>query len=143
MAEGFKFFYKLRVRYQEVDRQGIVFNAHYLSYLDVAWTEYLRHLGLDYAKLSAANEFDTLVLKTTLEYQKPAYFDEILRVYVRIAELGRKSFRAEFLIYKDEQEILVLKGETIYVTYFPASGTTGPLPEQIRNIFRAFEGIGN
>jgi len=141
MAEGFKFFYKLRVRYYEVDSQKIVFNAHYLSYMDVAWTEYLRNLGLDYAELSKTNVFDTLVLKTTLEYKNPAYFDEILKVFVRIVEMKNKSFRVEFLVYKDESETLVLRGETIYVTYFPHTDSTGPIPDNIRKVFSQFEGI--
>ncbi|MDK2823955.1 MAG: acyl-CoA thioester hydrolase [Clostridia bacterium] len=143
MPEGFNFFYKLRVRYHEVDSQRIVFNANYLFYLDIAWTEYLRHLGLDYAKLSEANEFDTVVVKTVLEYKKPAYFDEILQIFVRIVEMGNSSFRVEFLIYKDESEILVLKGETIYVTYFPRTASTGPIPGRIRKIFSEFEGLNN
>jgi acyl-CoA thioester hydrolase len=109
--------------------------------LDVAWTEYLRNLGLDYAKLSEANEFDTVVVKTVLEYKNPAYFDEILQIFVRVAELKTSSFRVEFVIYKDQTNILVLKGETVYVTYYPHFSSTGPIPENIRKILSEFEGI--
>ena len=44
----FNFYYSFRVRYSEVDAQGIVFNAHYLTYFDTAMTEYLRHIKYDY-----------------------------------------------------------------------------------------------
>lgn len=38
----YNFHYPLRVRWAEVDRQGIVFNGHYLTYFDVGITEYWR-----------------------------------------------------------------------------------------------------
>ena len=44
----FSFIYSLRVRYSEVDPQGIVFNAHYLTYFDCAITEYYRKIGYNY-----------------------------------------------------------------------------------------------
>ena len=45
--EQFWFFYPLRVRYSEVDCQGVVFNANYLMYFDTTITEYFRALGYD------------------------------------------------------------------------------------------------
>jgi acyl-CoA thioester hydrolase len=42
----FAFFHPLRVRWAEVDMQAIVFNGHYLTYFDVAFTEYWRATGL-------------------------------------------------------------------------------------------------
>ncbi|HET9531211.1 MAG TPA: hotdog domain-containing protein, partial [Blastocatellia bacterium] len=44
----FRFHHKLRVRFAETDLQGIVFNGNYLTYYDVAWTEYFRAIGLRY-----------------------------------------------------------------------------------------------
>jgi acyl-CoA thioester hydrolase len=40
--DAFRFFHPLRVRWAEVDPQSIVFNGHYLTYADVAITEYFR-----------------------------------------------------------------------------------------------------
>ena len=45
----YKFIYTFRVRYAEVDAQGIVFNAHYLTYFDCLITEYYRKLKYNYA----------------------------------------------------------------------------------------------
>ena len=42
--DDFRFFHPLRVRWAEVDPQGIVFNGNYLTYADVAITEYFRAL---------------------------------------------------------------------------------------------------
>src|SRR5438445_12442479 len=45
--EQFWFFHPFRVRYSEIDGQGIVFNVHYLTYFDTTITEYFRALGYD------------------------------------------------------------------------------------------------
>lgn len=141
MLEKFKFCHKIRVRYNEVDAQGIVFNSHYLIYLDVAWLEYLRHLGLEYKKLVQANEFDIILAKTTLEFKAPASYDDVLEIYVRVRELGNKSFTTEFSVVNEQSGRLVLKGEIVYVSYLPQERVTGPIPEKIREIFTQFEGL--
>lgn len=140
MRDKFKFSHKIKVRYNEVDAQNIVFNAHYLIYLDVAWLEYLRYHELEYKKLIETNEFDIVLAKTTLEYKSPAYYDDTLEVFVRVSELRNSSFTVDFLIY-NENGILVLKAEIIYVTYFPQDRVTGPIPARIREIFATYEGI--
>jgi hypothetical protein len=44
----FRCFHRLRVRWAEVDMQKIVFNAHYLMYIDTAMSDYWRALALPY-----------------------------------------------------------------------------------------------
>ena len=70
--EQFWFFYPLRVRYSEVDCQGVVFNANYLMYFDTTITEYFRALGYDqYADAKQTGE-DFHVVKSLIEYKAPA-----------------------------------------------------------------------
>ena len=42
----YRFFHPIQVRYIETDQQGHVFFGHYLTYFDVALTEYLK--AIDY-----------------------------------------------------------------------------------------------
>ncbi|SHF54625.1 acyl-CoA thioester hydrolase [Desulfofundulus australicus DSM 11792] len=139
MRSDFRFFHRLRVRYSEIDGQGIVFNAHYLTYLDVAITEYFRHLGLDYNQLAREGKMDMVLVKTTLEFKTPAFFDEVLEIGVRITHIGNKSFTVDFEIYKENSELLVLKAETVYVNYNTATRSTQPVPGFFRSIVENFE----
>ena len=66
--ELFKFFYEFRVRYAEVDAQGIVFNAHYLTYFDCAVTEYYRIIKYNYKEDVKRNRKDFHVIKTIIDY---------------------------------------------------------------------------
>ena len=81
----------LRVRWAETDMQGIVFNGHYLTYFDVAITEYWRAIGMPYPAAFAGTGVDLFAVKSTVEYLAPARYDDMIEVGCRAARLGRSS----------------------------------------------------
>ncbi len=94
MARGdFTFCHPLRVRWAEVDRQGIVFNGNYLHYFDVGITEYWRAIGCPYPDGLVGQGSDLFVKKATVEYHAPAGYDDVLDVCVRVARIGRSSLQ--------------------------------------------------
>ena len=76
--DAFRLREQLRVRWAETDLQGIVFNGHYLTYFDVAITEYWRAIGLPYPAAFAGIGVDVFAVKSTVEYLAPARFDEVI-----------------------------------------------------------------
>jgi acyl-CoA thioester hydrolase len=141
VREDFRFFNTLRVRYSEIDGQGIVFNAHYMTYLDVSIMEYLRHLGFDYVALAREGKMDMALVRTTLEFKAPAYYDELLDVGVRVAGIGNSSYTVSFEIYRAGSEDLVLKAETVYVNYNVKKRRPEPVPDFFREVVEQFEGL--
>jgi len=109
----FSFFHTLRVRWAEVDMQAIVFNGHYLTYFDVAFTEYWRATGLPDVLQQAAAGQEMFARKATIEYHAPARFDDLLDIGVRCAALGRSSMRYLLEIYRGDE--LLISGELVYV----------------------------
>ncbi|NQD96520.1 acyl-CoA thioesterase, partial [Pseudomonas sp. CrR25] len=103
--ETFTFFHPLRVRWAEVDPQGIVFNGHYLTYADVAITEYFRALGIAYPADLSRDGSDFFAIKTVLEYLAPARFDELLEIGVRVGRLGRSSLTFQLGIWRESQAL--------------------------------------
>ena len=89
--KDYKFIYTFRVRYAEVDAQGIVFNAHYLTYFDCLITEYYRKLKYNYALEVKKHQKDFHVIKTTLEYKKPLLFDQLIDAGIRTSKIGKSS----------------------------------------------------
>jgi acyl-CoA thioester hydrolase len=84
----FSFNHQIRVRFGEVDYQGIVFNAHYLAYFDVALTEYMRAAGITYAPDTIdRDENDFNVVKSVLELKQPARADDLLDICVKIGRI--------------------------------------------------------
>lgn len=135
--DAFSFFHPLRVRWAEVDPQSIVFNGHYLTYADVAITEYFRTLDIRYPGDLSRDGGDFFAIKTVLEYLAPARFDDQLQIGIRVARLGRSSLSFALGIWRDEQALTT--GEVIYVHADSATRRSSPLPTWLRDKIVAFE----
>lgn len=133
----FRLQHRLRVRWAEVDLQGIVFNAHYLAWLDVALTEYWRALGLPYVEAMALLGGDLYVKKADLTYHASARLDDWVDLRLRCAAIGRSSLRLEGRI--ECQGRLLVSGELLYVFADPATQTSRAVPEALRTTIEAFE----
>ncbi|PRX18828.1 acyl-CoA thioester hydrolase [Paraburkholderia sp. BL18I3N2] len=121
----------LRVRYHETDQQGIVYHARYLEYLDVAMTEYFRHLGWDYKPLLAEG-CDPSIVSIMLEFESPASFEEEIKIAVHPVKVGSSSFTLGFDITRASGDEKLLGAETVYVNFDPATRRSRPLPPTVR-----------
>jgi acyl-CoA thioester hydrolase len=139
MKSDFRFHHNLRVRFAETDMQGIVFNGNYLTYLDVAWTEYFREMGFDYKTLVSETGVDTVLAKTTIEFKAPSRFDEILEIYVRVSQIGNSSLTFDFEIWVEGEERLVSRASSLYVCIDPETLRPVPVPDRLRSMIGAFE----
>ena len=135
--QDFRFFHRLRVRWVEVDMQKIVFNGHYLMYLDTAMADYWRALALPYEQAMHALGGDLYVRKATLEYHASARYDDTLDVALRCARVGNSSMVFEGAIFRGDD--LLISGELVYVFADPATQTSRPVPQALRDILAAYE----
>jgi acyl-CoA thioester hydrolase len=133
----FAFFHALRVRWSEIDMQGVVFNGHYLNYFDVAFTEYWRATGLPGFVEQAAAGQELFARKTSIEYLAPARFDDVLDIGVRCASLGRTSIRFAQEIHCGDRHLI--SGELVYVHADTTLRKGVALPEQWRGALSRFE----
>ena len=130
----------LRVRWAEVDMQKIVFNAHYLTFIDTAVAEYWRAIGLPYPEGYVERYANDLYLrKATVEYLGSARYDDMLEVSCRIAKLGRTSMTWNFEIYREGEPKPLITAELVYVNADPRSMSAAPLPEELRTRILKYE----
>ncbi len=137
--ENFRFFHRLRVRWVEVDLQKIVFNAHYLMYFDTAIADYWRALALPYESTMLALGGDVYVKKATVEYHGSAALDDQIDVAIKCSRIGNSSFTFTCAIFRAEQHLISC--ELIYVFADPATQTSKPLPEALRQIMLGYEAL--
>jgi YbgC/YbaW family acyl-CoA thioester hydrolase len=131
---------QLRVRWAEVDMQKVVFNAHYLTYIDTAIAQYWREIGLPYPGGYVDRYASDLFLrKASLEYLGSARYDELLTVCCRVAKLGRSSMTFLFEIYREGEDAALVSAELVYVNADAASMRPAPLPEELRALVRRHE----
>ncbi|MGJ7913022.1 acyl-CoA thioesterase [Neobacillus sp. LXY-1] len=135
--DDFRFSHCLKVRYSEIDGQKIVFNAHYLTYIDVAVTEYFQEgLGLDLN----SSDFDFVLAKSTLEYKNSAHLNDWLNIWCKMSTVGTSSMVMNCMITREGEDTPILIAEIIYVSYDPETKTTRPVPKYVRNRIEEFEG---
>jgi acyl-CoA thioester hydrolase len=132
----------LRVRWAETDMQGVVFNAHYLTYCDVAVTEYWRAIGLTYPQDFVESGSDTFVRKATVEYFAPAQYDDELFICARTAQLGRSSLRFVLELFRqNDVEHALIAAELIYVNADPKAKKSLPWSDRVRDLIRRYETV--
>ena len=137
----FRFFHRLRVRWAEIDMQKIVFNGHYLTYIDTAVTAYWGRVALPYESAFHLLGGELYVKKATLEYHASALMDDDLSVGMKCSKLGKSSMVFEAGIFRGDK--LLISGELIYVFADPKTQTSKPIPEALRNILLIFEAGGS
>ncbi|HSN33872.1 MAG TPA: YbgC/FadM family acyl-CoA thioesterase [Ideonella sp.] len=133
----FRFLERLRVRWAEIDAQKIVFNGHYLMYMDTAVAGYWRALAMPYAATMERLEGDLYVRKATIEYAASAVYDDVLDVGIRCERVGNSSILFTAAVFRREQ--LLVSGELVYVFADPATQRSRPVPAPLREWLSAYE----
>ncbi|WP_199554788.1 acyl-CoA thioesterase [Sandaracinobacteroides hominis] len=139
----YRFAYRKRVHYPEIDAQAVVYNSRYLEYFDIALTEYWRAAGLyDRSPVSGGVEFH--LAKATVEYKAPISLDEEIFICCRTQRIGNSSITVALEIHGlangETGEDLRATGETIQVHVAEARGRPAPVPGWIVDLFEAYEG---
>ncbi|MEO5733398.1 MAG: YbgC/FadM family acyl-CoA thioesterase [Rubrivivax sp.] len=136
-APTFRHVETLRVRWAEVDAQRIVFNAHYLMYVDTVVAGWWRAMALPYPQAVLDLGVDLYVRKATLEYEAPARCDDRIAVGIRCGRIGRSSLTFEATIHRGAQRLV--RGDLVYVCADPVAMQSRPIPAALREVFEAFE----
>jgi acyl-CoA thioester hydrolase len=123
------FRHRLRVRYNECDPQGVVFNANYLTYFDLTMTELWRELGGYQAMVDAG--VDMVVAEAQIRYRAALRFDDEFEVLATIGRLGETSMTTAIAILRGDET--VAEGELRHVFIESGGGDTSPIPEAIRS----------
>jgi acyl-CoA thioester hydrolase len=108
------FSHRLRVRYGECDAQGIVFNANYLAYVDVAMTEIWRQAFGSYQAM-VARGVDTVVHESNLLYRASARFDDMLTIAGGFEPPGRTSAVLRLELSREEELLVEARLRYVFV----------------------------
>jgi acyl-CoA thioester hydrolase len=127
VSEPFR--HSLRVRYNECDQLGIVFNANYLVYADLAINEFWRERLGGYRSLVESG-LDVAVVQAGLRFHRPLRFDQEFTVEVRAGEPGRTSLSFEMAILCEGEKATGISMK--YVCVDSSTGRPAPLPETVR-----------
>lgn len=100
------FRHELRVRWNECDPQGIVFNANYMTYVDLTVTELWRSLFGGYAEFVARSGTDLVVADITLRFRGSARFDDVIAVTLDPAFTSEASITTAIAIDRGDERLV-------------------------------------
>ena len=124
---------RLRVRYAETDKMGVVYYANYLVWFEVGRGDLLRSLGWTYREMELAG-VSLPVIEAHCTYQRPARYDDEIEVRTtgRILSPVRMEFEYEMIRIQDG--IVAARGRTIHAAV-DAAGRPCRLPKKVREVF--------
>ena len=123
--------HRLRVRYSECDMQGHVFNAHWLAYFDVAWTELWRAGMGDWNEVTARG-IDLVVADAQVSYRAPARFDDEIAITPTVERLGTSSITTSFAAHRPKDDTLLVEGRLVHVVVDAKDFTKREIPGWVR-----------
>jgi acyl-CoA thioester hydrolase len=130
-----QFVHELRVRYGECDPQGIVFNANYLMYFDVAFTELWREAVGPWQQMPERG-IDAVVAHAELDFRAPARYDDVLELRAQVVRLGGSSITTEIDAMRGEELLVAMRLRHVCVSTETWAKTE--FPEWVRRGLRRF-----
>ena len=119
------------MRYSECDPQGVVFNANYIAYFDVAMTELWRETRGPYQEMLASGT-DMVVAEVGARYLAPARFDDEIDVVAEVTRMGNTSMTTQLTVVRAEDDTILVEGELRHVFVDAATGAKKQIPGDVR-----------
>jgi acyl-CoA thioester hydrolase len=101
LASVSQFTWPIRVYYEDTDSGGVVYHSNYLNFMERARTEWLRALGFEQTQLKDQHGLIIVIHSLSMQFKKPAYFNDMLAVCCELSELGRSSLIMQQSISRD------------------------------------------
>jgi acyl-CoA thioester hydrolase len=124
------FVHEIRVRYGECDPQGIVFNANYLLYFDVAFTELWREAVGPWQEM-VERGIDAVVAHAEIDFRAPARYDDVLALTALIVRLGRTAITTEIDVMRGTELLVAMRVRHVCVSTETLEGNTSPAPVEV------------
>lgn len=96
---------KIIVRYAETDQMGFVYYGNYATYFEVARVEWMKQFGVAYAEMEKQGILMPVV-HFSIDYKKPAFYDETLTIKVSIEEFPKHSIVFVYQTFNAKEELL-------------------------------------
>jgi acyl-CoA thioester hydrolase len=123
---------QIRVRYSETDQMRVVYHGNYAQYFEIGRVEWLRNQGISY-KWMEENGIMLPVVSLTMNYKKPARYDELLTLKTFLKKMTTVKIEFDYELYNEKEELLTT-GNSILVFVDMKTGKPTSPPQYISSI---------
>ena len=123
---------RLRVRYAETDRMGVVYYANYFVWFEVARTDWLRETGWSYREMEA-DGISLPVIEAHCDYRQPSRYDDQIDIRTRATLLSPIRIRFDYEVLRDAT--VLSTGHTVHAA-IDVGGRPCRLPARVLDMLR-------
>ena len=124
---------EVRVRYAETDQMGIVHHSNYLIWFEAGRSDLCRARGFSYKEMEEKHNALLVVAESYARYKSPAFYEDLLIIRTKIAEIRSRSLRFVYEIYRPHDNALLAEGETLHLVT-DESKRVRTLPDNYRKL---------
>jgi acyl-CoA thioester hydrolase len=128
---------RLRVRYAETDKMGVVYHSNFVIWFEVGRVELLRQLGFQYKEMESEDNCHIPVVDLRVRYKAPAQYDDEIVVRTQIKNVRSSLLHFSYEIFRESDRTLLATGETMHIIVDDKLERTA-LPEKY---MQAFNGL--
>ena len=126
---------RLRVRYAETDRMGVVYHSNHLVWFEIGRVELMRQLGFSYRDMERDDGCFIAVAEVKCRYRAPVRYDEEVVVRTRLKGVRESVVQFTYELVRAENGALLAEGETTHIVT-DANMKVAALPEKYLKVFR-------
>jgi acyl-CoA thioester hydrolase len=102
---GFLFYHEVKVRFSETDMFGHLNNTIPFTYFEDARVEYFKSKGFMQEWVNIKHHSMPVVADLQCDFLKQVYFDEVIKVYVKVQSVGRSSVDIHYMGVNNKEDI--------------------------------------
>jgi len=128
-----------RVRFEETDKQDVVFYANYVTFQDETASQFFRDIGYSYEAIEDAG-WDFHVVNVDLDYRGQATFGDELEHGFRVATIGESSMTSEYVGRRQDDGTVLVEGTVTHVAVDSETRRPTRIPDAFREAIAEFQG---
>jgi acyl-CoA thioester hydrolase len=106
---------RVRVRYAETDKMGVVYHANHFVWFEVGRVELLRQLGFSYRDMEEEDGRFIAVVEARCRYRAPARYDEEVIIRTRLMNVRESVIHFSYELRRGTDGSLIAEGETTHI----------------------------
>ncbi len=127
---------KLRVRYAETDKMGVVYHSNYIIWFEVGRVEMLRSFGFTYKQMEGEDDTVLPVVEVRCRFKAPALYDDEILVRTHLRNVRDSLIHFGYELLRAEDRTLLAEGETVHLVV-DSAGNRKPFPEKYLTALKA------
>lgn len=127
---------RVRVRYAETDKMGVVYHANFFIWMEIGRVELMRSLGFEYKQMEVEADCHMPVVDARCRYKSPAYYDEELIIRTELRNIRGSLIHFGYAIVRQHDGTVLAEGETTHLIV-NSRMEKRTLPEPYRAAFEA------